>query len=429
MQSCDLRKEFVKGHQKYEYRIDKKTWKKLRSITKTLYNNDSEFYRDLTDMVNNGILNKIEESQKKGIPKSFYRPSMNYILEPLKIWHKDCIMNTSIGNVVPIESNLLLYFSNESFNIEHPSFTKKDIKKINNLSKKISENLNEITEIFIEIGKRKAITVCVDVIENFGLDDALKEFFYICLITDFATKTNLHGYDFNRNEKNSKEKFRWFEPAASVYEIIISYAEQFIKKKYDLTESALQQLLRDSDNLRNLHSFIREIFRDFTNKHSSYTMIGESPYLFMSGKTPLFSDKQIAKFKSCRDLSNLDKLAKNIKNEDGLSPFETEIEFTKIEPLLSKKQKQTDIVYILSQVLQKNQVKTTEKRKKQLIFKGKPSFFDKMTFLDKYNTFGDFSPRDTPFINGYENVGKYIKFDKEKVYSDLIKWVELFSFS
>ena len=126
-------------------------------------------------------------------------------------------------------------------------------------------------------------------------------------------------------------------------------------------------------------------------------------------------------------MPNLDKLAKNIKNEDDLNPFETEIEITKIEPLLSKKQKQANITYTISQVLQKNLVKTTEKRKKRLIFKEKPSFFEDMTFLDKYNTLGDFFSRDMPLIDGYENALKNYNYNKDKVYNNLKKWADLFS--
>lgn len=437
VQSCKLREEFVKSYQNFAHREDDGRFYTFDRYSNegriydkrpmALYNNDSELYRDLKDMFGCGLLDKKEVKQKKGIPESYYRPSKKYRLEPLKIWHKDCIMNTNINNMVPTVSNLLFYFSNEGISVDHPSFTKEDFVKINTLSKKISESLNEITDVFISIGKRKAITICVDVIENFNLIDAFKEFFYICIISDFATGLRFHGYDFSQIVENSKEQFVWLEPAATIYNIIISAAVQFIKQKYDLTEIAFQQFLKDSNEYRNLHSFIGEIFRDFITSYSSYTIVGEKPSLFRGNEKPLFSDNDITKFKACRNLSNLDKLAKKIKNKKYISPFEPYIEIMKIEPFLAETKKQADIVFDLSQVLQKNLVKKAEKNNGQLIYKGKPSFFEEMTFLDKYNTLGDFFPKDTPLIDGYENTLKDYKFDKGKVYNDLKKWADLFS--
>jgi len=414
IQSRDLRSELVKKYQDVISRkdgtfIDPKTKEEYKEKPKTLYNNDSELYRDLKDMVSSGLLEHKEVSQKKGKPKSFYRLSIKHTSEPLKIWHKDCIMNTSINNPIPTNNDLLFYFPNNAINIGNFSFIKEDIEKINILSKEIIEILDKIKDIFIESGKRKAVNICKNVIEGFDMDDAFKEYFYICLIADFATDLHLNGYDFSQIEENSKEKFMRSEPSASIYKIIISAAEQFIKNKYSLTKKDFRQFLEDSDNNRNLHSFIGEIIRDFMMTHSSYVIISESPSLFMGNEKPLFSKKNITQFNSCHNIHELDKLALKIKNEKYLTPFEPMIKFSKIEPFLAEKQKQTDIVHYISQILQKNIIKTTDNNK-QPIFKGELSFFDDLTFLDEFE--------DT--LGGYG-------FKKDEVCNDLKNWAGLFS--
>ena len=41
-----------------------------------------------------------------------------------------------------------------------------------------------------------------------------------------------------------------------------------------------------------------------------------------------------------------------------------------------------------------------------------------MTFLDEYETYGNLFPCNKTILNRYENVGKYIKFDKGIVRKD-----------
>jgi len=300
------------------------------------------------------------------------------------------------------------------------------LKKISGFCNEISNKLLEISKIFQEAGRRKAADVCISVIEGFGLSDALKEFFYICVIADFAAGLHFHGYDFSQSGNNSEGGFVYSKSGFRIYTIIKSAAEQFIKKKYSLNERTFQNLLEEYGTYRNLHSLISEIFRDITTAYSSYNIIKECPSLFLGNEQPLFSEKHINEFKSCKDLSDLDRLVKKIKKEKYLTPFEQRVEFSKIEPIIKEKQIQSYIIGYITRTLQGHLDKTAGKKKKQPIFKGKPSFFDNMTFLDKY-TFVYLFPDNIAYVNGYENFLKDLPFNKEAVYKNLLKWAALFS--
>ncbi|MCJ7572119.1 MAG: hypothetical protein MUO82_09640 [Candidatus Thermoplasmatota archaeon] len=435
VQFCVLRKEFVNKYSDLIYReknefhyFDRETKIKYKKKPKTLYETDEELSRDLKEMVEYGILDKRLEDQQKGKPKSFYRLSKKYLSEPLKIWHKDCIINTSVDNIITTDSNLFFCFPNKCISSLNPIITIEDIDKLNNISKEIRRKLNEISDIFIEFGKRKAADICIKVIDNFGFDDAFKEYFYICIISDFAVKLHFHGYDFSRIEESSKEEFRYLEPGVTYYKIIITAAKKFIQKKYNLDKEAVQQLSKNHDNVLNLHSFIGEIFCDFTSAFSSYIIIGEQTDTFLGAESLLFSDKYISKFKSCKNLSDLDKLAKKIKDENFFTRFRSVIKFDEIVPLIEEKQEHSYIVNNISQVFhQKHFIKIIEKTNIQPA-QEKLSFFDDMHFFDKYNTIGDFLANDEIVVNKikYENVGKYIKFNKNEIYNNLKNWAKLF---
>ncbi|MCJ7571836.1 MAG: hypothetical protein MUO82_08175 [Candidatus Thermoplasmatota archaeon] len=435
VQFCMLREEFVNKYKNLQYIEtgdityfkDPKTNIIYWERPKSLYTTDVQLSRDLKDMVDCGILDHRYENQIRGMPKSNYKLSNKYLSEPLKIWYKNCINNTKIGNIIPSTSNLFFCFPNKCISRLNPTITIEDIDKLNNISKEIGRKLNEISDIFIEFGKRKAADICIKLIENFGFDYVLKEYFYICIISDFAVGLHFQGYDF-RLEENSKEEFVYLEPAVTYYNIIISAAKKFIQRKYNLDEKAIQQLSKKYYNVNNLHSFIGEIFRDFTSAFSSYIIIGEQPYTFLGCEQILFSEEYISKLRSCKNINDLNKLAKKIKDENFFTGFRPVIKFDKIELILKEKQKQAIIVNNISQIFQKNLTKKIEKNKMQSS-KEKLSFFDDMYFFDKYNKIGDFSSNDEIIVNGikYEDVGKYIKFDKDEIYNNLKNWARLFN--
>jgi hypothetical protein len=89
---------------------------------------------------------------------------------------------------------------------------------------------------------------------------------------------------------------------------------------------------------------------------------------------PLFSNKYISKFKSCSNLSDLDKLAKRMKKEKYIIPFRSIVEFSKIEHIFKEKQFESNIVNILTKSLQKKLSITKARKYRRLIFKGKPLF-------------------------------------------------------
>jgi len=95
IQSCKIREFFVKGIQKFIYLFDNEKYKDIETgkiyqeKPKPIYNNDSQLYRDLKELVEYGILKNKEVPQKKGKPFSYYRPNIAYKKEGLRIQNKN----------------------------------------------------------------------------------------------------------------------------------------------------------------------------------------------------------------------------------------------------------------------------------------------------------------------------------------------------
>ncbi len=190
--SSELRKRFVDKYVNLIYRpdglyYDTESKKSLSKKPESLYNHDSELYSDLSEMVDAGILDNKKEERKKGIPHSYYRPSQQFKLEPLKLWQEQTIMNTPTNHVLPIGNNTLYLLG-----LTNKDFSDDEIIK---LSKKI----NEITaiyssiefDIFKKVGEKKANKIWERFIDKLDVSPIVKFIFWLILIRDYIGEIKL----------------------------------------------------------------------------------------------------------------------------------------------------------------------------------------------------------------------------------------------
>jgi len=115
VRSCKLREHFVKGYKKnkhspiYKNKKQEKT-KSSNNKPDPIYNNDSQFYRDIHEMKSYDILKREKKVQKKGRPHVFYRPSKKYQKEGIRIENKSAL------NIFPKDQ--IIEFSNNRANLK-----------------------------------------------------------------------------------------------------------------------------------------------------------------------------------------------------------------------------------------------------------------------------------------------------------------------
>lgn len=154
IQSCKLREEFVKKYSNVKthssgFYIDPSTMKKYSSKPKPLYNEDSDFYRDLRELVDLKILENNKSHTERGMPKSYYRPCKKYKREGIRIQNKTALDFFSSDNIksFPIKPNepttqrILYGLSDEIYGL----FDDNDRKKIKANLDEIEKNIQEIS--------------------------------------------------------------------------------------------------------------------------------------------------------------------------------------------------------------------------------------------------------------------------------------------
>ncbi len=105
IQSAELRRKFVLDYNKeWDYDKDSSNWLNVKTGEKVTekplpYVVDGEFYRDLTLLADEGILDKKREPQRKGKDKVYYRPNKRYRLLPLKSHYATLIKDRSMDHI------------------------------------------------------------------------------------------------------------------------------------------------------------------------------------------------------------------------------------------------------------------------------------------------------------------------------------------
>lgn len=176
VRSCELRRKFVKGFQKFVLRTDLKYYdgenkKIVKKKPRMLFENDASFYRHLADMVACGILHKKPIPQTKGKPATYYRPSKKYRKEGLRIQNKtalDYYPPDSILNLQDISSRHTSQVEHSTtqqitYGLSRKMYNKlkeKDKQAIKKYLKNMENNICEIEKIktrifFNELEKKK----------------------------------------------------------------------------------------------------------------------------------------------------------------------------------------------------------------------------------------------------------------------------------
>ena len=153
IQSRKLREEFVKKYSNVKpyssgFYVDPGTMKKYFSKPKPLYNEDSDFYRDLRELVDLKILENNKSHTERGMPKSYYRPCKKYKREGIRIQNKTALDRFSSNHIksFPIKPNepttqrILYGLSDEIYGL----FDDNDRKKVKANLDEIEKNIKEI---------------------------------------------------------------------------------------------------------------------------------------------------------------------------------------------------------------------------------------------------------------------------------------------
>ena len=285
---------------------------------------------------------------------------------------------------------------------------------------------------------KKENTVCSDVIEKFEFDndDVLKEFFCILLLGDLTAGLGLTEYEFWPVEKKS-HALLVLEKQASFYCIVKSAAEQFIRRKYKLSDKNFEYLLQKYNNqYYTLHTFMFNLTRLFVSSYTSYTIVNERPHLFKGSEHPPFSNRDVSIFKSCRNLPDFKKFIemrisrkdlstnkrKVKRNIETKQKKESDYDCEEIYDDLDKEvlnymdmrnnlqENERDAVLNIAKYFQKNLSSKTmdggEKRRQKV----KSTFF-----------------RENNFLDGYEDELKRLELKKDSAYNKLDDWATNFN--
>lgn len=177
IQYSELRKEFVRKYSNvkkhpYDFYVDPETMEKYNFRPKSLYNEDSQFSRDLKELVDYGILENKKIPQKKGKPKSYYRPKKEFKNESknegLRLQNKKAldlfpskkiidfnIMEKNIYNEEYIDKKVILYGLSRELLKNMPDEKKYIDKLLIKLDQTFKKIINKKSELWEKENKKR----------------------------------------------------------------------------------------------------------------------------------------------------------------------------------------------------------------------------------------------------------------------------------
>jgi hypothetical protein len=154
------------AHGSYYDSIEGKTistedWEELPP---TPYVHEEKLYTDLRNMCKAGMLKR---RKKKG--KSWYKLSNEHRLSPLKLWHKDAIMNNPADNICSI-GDITFYLAG----LKYTDFSDEDVTDLNGQVDSIEKHFFKTEKIFKRAGERKANLIWMDFLNKKKLHPVTK---------------------------------------------------------------------------------------------------------------------------------------------------------------------------------------------------------------------------------------------------------------
>ena len=422
IRSCELRKEFVKKYKDKKYLIKTDEEYTKKNIKKPLYTYDSEFYRDLSKMKDVGILDYKEIPQKKGKPATYYRPGEKHRFDPMKIWHKDAVMNTPSNNIYSIV-NTTFYLHG----LSTKDLSKEEKLRLEEIKHKFDEYYWIIEQqILKKAGFRKANKKWEDFVNKQECTPFQKFLLWLILISS-PIISEIYGILLNkweknqdlRIEKNTTDKYSYNKDVKTIidqwrcnfYDILGETISIYFAKKYPdfkkMISSTISEM-RFNKILKSLNNLIKDIddiladsvlFHEITQSMSYNIADLKLRYLPNEGKANNIMNAMLYSYYN----HPVGKRIKKIIKDKGLSDPNEEIMKIHMESMGNKYQQKS----ILSEQEFKRKGKKSETLKNEVA---------------KKNTFF----RDNKFFNGFDEEVKQLGITMDYLYKKMDEYASIF---